>query len=413
MPAPLRAVVIGAGLGGLCLAQGLRRAGLEVSVHERDASLASRQQGYRLHVDARAARGLQACLPAELYELFLATCGAPSKQITVVTKGLRVVKTMSSPAATGAGPQPLSTSADRLTLREILYTGLRDVVQFGQEFTRFRHDPGGQVRAHFSDGTSVAGDILVAADGVGSRVRQQYLPAAAVTDTGTRCIYGKTLISEQTEPVIPAFTRDGFAAVIGSRRVGMALGSVRFRTPPADAARAVPGASLSAEADFVMWSVSGQLAGFPGGDGALAGGSSKDLHDVALEMIRTWHPDLRGLLAAAAVDETFYVQVRAARPVPLWEPTNVTLLGDAIHAMSPARGSGANIALLDAGNLCRNLTRAARGELPLLEAVHAYEAEMVEYGFAAVRDTPAALREGGGGILAKLAARLRRRARPS
>jgi 2-polyprenyl-6-methoxyphenol hydroxylase-like FAD-dependent oxidoreductase len=413
MPAPLRAVVIGAGLGGLCLAQGLRRAGLEVSVHERDASLASRQQGYRLHVDARAARGLQACLPAELYELFLATCGAPSKQITVVTKGLRVVKTMSSPDATGAGPQPLSTSADRLTLREILYTGLRDVVQFGQEFTRFRHDPGGQVRAHFSDGTSVAGDILVAADGVGSRVRQQYLPAAAVTDTGTRCIYGKTLISEQTEPVIPAFTRDGFAAVIGSRRVGMALGSVRFRTPPADAARAVPGASLSAEADFVMWSVSGQLAGFPGGDGALAGGSSKDLHDVALEMIRTWHPDLRGLLAAAAVDETFYVQVRAARPVPLWEPTNVTLLGDAIHAMSPARGSGANIALLDAGNLCRNLTRAARGELPLLEAVHAYEAEMVEYGFAAVRDTPAALREGGGGILAKLAARLRRRARPS
>jgi len=42
----LRVAVAGAGLGGLCLAQGLLRAGADVTVYERDASLAGRRQGY-------------------------------------------------------------------------------------------------------------------------------------------------------------------------------------------------------------------------------------------------------------------------------------------------------------------------------------------------------------------------------
>ena len=48
----LRVAVAGAGLGGLCLAQGLLKAGVDVTVYERDARLAGRRQGYRLHVDA-------------------------------------------------------------------------------------------------------------------------------------------------------------------------------------------------------------------------------------------------------------------------------------------------------------------------------------------------------------------------
>lgn len=54
----------GAGIGGLCLAQGLVRAGLEVTVYERDEALHSHGQGYRLHIDAGPA--LRACLPPDL-----------------------------------------------------------------------------------------------------------------------------------------------------------------------------------------------------------------------------------------------------------------------------------------------------------------------------------------------------------
>jgi 2-polyprenyl-6-methoxyphenol hydroxylase-like FAD-dependent oxidoreductase len=46
----LRVAVAG---GGLCLAQGLLKAGVDVTVYERDARLAARRQGYRLHVDGR------------------------------------------------------------------------------------------------------------------------------------------------------------------------------------------------------------------------------------------------------------------------------------------------------------------------------------------------------------------------
>jgi phytoene dehydrogenase-like protein len=79
----LRVAVAGAGLGGLCLAQGLVRAGVDVQVYERDSALGARRQGYRLHVDARAGLSLEKCLPPALFRLFLATTGRPSTKITV------------------------------------------------------------------------------------------------------------------------------------------------------------------------------------------------------------------------------------------------------------------------------------------------------------------------------------------
>jgi glycine/D-amino acid oxidase-like deaminating enzyme len=79
---PIKVAVVGGGLGGLCLANGLLKAGADVTVYERDASLAGRRQGYRLHLDARAGLALQQCLPPPSLELFQASCARPSRRMT-------------------------------------------------------------------------------------------------------------------------------------------------------------------------------------------------------------------------------------------------------------------------------------------------------------------------------------------
>jgi len=47
--------------------------------------------------------------------------------------------------------------------------------------------------------------------------------------------------------------------------------------------------------------------------------------------------------------------VKTSVPVPPWQTRNVTLLGDALHNMTPFRGIGANVALRDAAALRRAL----------------------------------------------------------
>src|SRR5436305_12147003 len=65
-----RVLIAGGGISGLLLAQGLKRSGIPVAVYERDP-VARGRSGYRLALDADGGNALQACLPAELYELYL------------------------------------------------------------------------------------------------------------------------------------------------------------------------------------------------------------------------------------------------------------------------------------------------------------------------------------------------------
>jgi 2-polyprenyl-6-methoxyphenol hydroxylase-like FAD-dependent oxidoreductase len=67
-------------------------------------------------------------------------------------------------------------------------------------------------------------------------------------------------------------------------------------------------------------------------------------------------------------------------------PINVTLLGDAIHAMTPTLGRGANVAMRDGALLGRELKTVADGSIALDDALGSYERQMLEYGFAVVRE---------------------------
>jgi len=386
----MNVAVIGAGIGGLTLAQGLVRAGIDVTVYERDRGLDSRGQGYRIHLHAAAA--LKACLPPDLYELCAATAGKPSTQVTVMTGGLRILR------CTEVNAAGLSTAVNRQTLREILAARLACVIKFGRTCTGFSQDSGG-VRVLFADGAQADADVLVGADGVGSPVRRQYLPRLAVAETGSLCVYGRTTLTGRTRPLVPAAIWNGFTAIVGGT-AGMATGVLDFlEAPDAAARRLAPDVRLSAVPPYLMWALTAGADAFAAGvDGLSAAG----LHAVAMKTVRRWHPDIRRLVELAAVEETTLIPVRSAVPIEAWPSTRVTLLGDAVHAMSPARGSGANTALRDAALLAAELAAAARGEKDVVGAISDYEREMIGYGFEAVRASrdagPAGGARLGGGL---------------
>ena len=93
---------------------------------------------------------------------------------------------------------------------------------------------------------------------------------------------------------------------------------------------------------------------------------------------------LRTLIEQCRPEETFILKMRMAKPVEHWQSANITLLGDAIHVMPP-NGSGANTALRDASLLSRSLIAVDHQGIPLHQALHGYEVEMLSYGFNAVR----------------------------
>jgi 2-polyprenyl-6-methoxyphenol hydroxylase-like FAD-dependent oxidoreductase len=376
----VKVAVVGAGIGGLCLAHGLLRAGADVTVYERDETLDSRGQGYRLHLDAGPA--LRACLPPDLYELCIATSGGRSTAMTVMTERLRPLRrTEIKPPADPLDPATLSTSVNRQTLREILAARLDGVIEFGRACTGFEQDSRG-VTVSFGDGRSADAEILVAADGIGSPIRRRYLPHARLDDSGIVCLYGRTPLTGQTRPLVPPSAWDGLTAVVGST-AGMAVGALDFSEPPERAARRLaPDVHLSPAQSYLMWTVTGSAGHFTGRRGGLG---PAELHAVVVNTIRRWHPDLVRLVQLASVQETSIVAIRAAVPIAAWPASRVTLIGDAIHAMSPARGSGANTALRDAALLATELGAAVRDEKTPVQAIADYERQMVDYGFAAVR----------------------------
>ena len=95
----LHVLVIGGGIGGLCLAQGLKKAGIRVDVYERDLSSSSRLQGVRIHIDPDGSTALHECLPKSLWEIFDSTGGDFSRGFTMLNEKLEVLMNFHQPPA--------------------------------------------------------------------------------------------------------------------------------------------------------------------------------------------------------------------------------------------------------------------------------------------------------------------------
>jgi 2-polyprenyl-6-methoxyphenol hydroxylase-like FAD-dependent oxidoreductase len=386
-----RVIVIGAGTGGLALAHGLRRAGVDVQVFERDALRTEGLHGYRVGIDPDGSRALHALLPPELYETFVATCARAPRWFSMLTEDLHEVLALEIPVQ--ADPLESEKSVSRMTLRQVLMTGLEDVITFGKEFTHFEQRTDGTVTAHFADGSSATGDILVGADGAGSRVRKQYLPQARQEDTGIIAIAGKLPITAESASLLPPRVFQGISMVQAPKGYSCILHVMEFKwdrsgkiksgvgDSDAELIKVWPGLQFDNTRDYINWGFSATADKFPAD---VMDRRGDDLARLVAEMTPNWHPNLRRLFELTDPSTCFPVNIKTSVPVDPWPATNVTLIGDAIHTMTPGRGVGANTALRDAVLLCARIMDVAADRFGLTEAVAQYEAKMIKYGFDAV-----------------------------
>ncbi|MFE2964533.1 FAD-dependent oxidoreductase [Streptomyces sp. NPDC059340] len=385
----LHVIIAGGGLGGLALAQGLQRAGTSVAVYEKDPSPGFRNQGYRLRINSDGITALKAVLPPQAYEVFAATAATPGPRMDAFDHQLNLLHAQELPPVPGL-PGGGNLAVNRMTLRQILLAGLDKAVHYGARLTHYDVNASGSVTAHFTDGTSATGDVLIGADGVNSAVRKQYLPQARVVDAGLRFLYGKVpFASDEARALVPPELLGLWATVVGPERRFVGLAPVQYREPMHEVtARLAPDIELSDESDYLACVFGARRDQFPCSDAELFAMSGAELQTLTLSLVEGWHPGLVEIVSRQDPASIFPVSVRTSVPVAAWETTAVTLLGDAVHVMSPAIGVGANTALRDARVLADRLLQAAGGR-PLAEALHDYEEEMIGYGFDAVRDSAA------------------------
>ncbi|KAH7382518.1 hypothetical protein DE146DRAFT_230771 [Phaeosphaeria sp. MPI-PUGE-AT-0046c] len=351
-------IIIGAGIGGLALAQGLRKRGISFSVYERDALLDSRFQGNRIKIAGELRHKLVELLNPEVWAILEETSAttvvgetnlrASDASITACRRGR---------LPPGVGP-PLTV--DRGLLRYALITGIAEHVHFGHQYERYElleeeDNSKNDVRIFFGNGSVTEGTLLVGVDGARSRVREQLIPGPSyVEDTATCCIWGKSPLSTELQDRFPArhrrwltIVRDEapltFSIIAGDGPVTMVLEACHFRNR--DIHQHLP-------EDYVHWGILFHKGLLRLNDEELDA-ALQDAPKLALDLTAEWDPSIRSLLELQNKTLTVGARILSAPlKIPAWGTSSaVTVLGDAAHVMSPAGGAGAIAVLNDAYDL--------------------------------------------------------------
>lgn len=167
-------IIVGAGLAGCLLANGLAHKGIEVVVYERLSKDADRE-GYQIRLGAPALEGFRACLNvdqvAELVQKFGRADGTKSAAPVVYDRHFRVVADL-----TRIPSYSKSASINRVILRDSLAAPLESMgkLEYGKQYERYEILDSGssqeRVRVWFKDGTFDEGALVIGADGSHSKV---------------------------------------------------------------------------------------------------------------------------------------------------------------------------------------------------------------------------------------------------
>ncbi|KAK3179782.1 hypothetical protein K4F52_008860 [Lecanicillium sp. MT-2017a] len=367
-------LISGAGLASLLLAQSLRRASVPFQIFERDSSVSFRAQGYRLRLSSEGLDAIETALGPEGFKTFWDQCGKTGGS-GFTSLNAKSNETLSSqPANPSKGPSESLSSREgkivgisRGEMRRIFMTGIEPYIKWSRKVTGYELTPSG-VRAVFADGSkSDEGEMLVGGEGIYSKVAKQLSGGKLkVYDTGARGIHGQaptTAFKQLGEGV--------WRLVDDSNPKGRVFTITNVRSGDMDDPDVVFGWTMGAQPGVIE---------IPGDDLSVIGAPAAK---VAKELTADWHPRVKPLFDEMDVSEAAFWKITCSTPwgVPEWpnEP-RVTVIGDAVHSMTPAGGIGANTAVQDSALLGKLLENGYKSDITAK-----YEKEMRVYGSEAVK----------------------------
>lgn len=371
-------LIIGAGLGGLALAQGLGKAGFKPLVFERDESHTSRPQGYRISIRSLGMNALAGLLtPEKMNRLSIA-------KVSDVGDGFTCANEKMEPFLTIPLGQDAAIQFLRSELRKFLQEDIN--IQWNKRLVRFE-DNGDQVIAYFEDGSRAAGDLLVGCDGGASTVREllplvyknRLGPIPKIVDTNRFVLAGQIDRTPEWDKLLP-LNKKGLVRFVGpgSHSLGICFSERSDRSPT------------------VFWALSGEMENFNAPwypfDQSLESRSQILQYCKQLMRNEPWHENLRKLvndtpkeaiMAPWRFRTTQFPQSDQFRIVPTGR---VTLVGDSAHVMPPDRGLGGNNVLEDA-RLLSSLLASSPKPINWLGLTEEYEKEMFARARIAVQES--------------------------
>jgi 2-polyprenyl-6-methoxyphenol hydroxylase-like FAD-dependent oxidoreductase len=381
MSASKPVLISGAGLASLLLAQSLRQSKIPFKIFERDSSFAYRAQGYRLRLSSEGLDAIESSLDPQTFQRFWNKCGKTGGD------GLTTLNAVTGEQIGHVAPENLSSRGGKVVgiargdMRRTFAEGCEEHIQWSKHVTGYELTDDG-VRAVFVDGTkSIEGSMLVGGEGIYSKVAKQLSGGKLkVYDTGARGIHGQAPSAE-----FKGLGEGVFRLRDDTRPNGAFFIITNVRPSDMDDPNVQFGWTMVAHPRVIR---------APNDDYSIVG---EQAAEIAKSLTKDWHPRFKPLIDEMNESEAAFWKITCSTPsgVPEWanEP-RVTLIGDAVHSMTPARGIGANTAVQDSALLGR-LLREAGGFDPSVTG--AYEKEMRVYASAAVHQSYSAA-VGGFGI---------------
>jgi 2-polyprenyl-6-methoxyphenol hydroxylase-like FAD-dependent oxidoreductase len=324
-----RVVIVGGGVGGLAAAVGLRRAGIEVEVHEKYDHLARRASALTLWSYAiKSLRELGISEPERF--------GAPIDVAEIRERdGTRIEEIPVGAVSRELGAP--SYEVDRRLFREACLELLGDgVVRMGSECVGIeQHER--EAIALLADGGRAAGDLVIGADGAHSVTRGAVAAEPQLRYAGYSAWAG---VLESFEHPLLGPNRHIEIWAEGSIGGVADLGQGRARWYVTHDSR--PGAK---------WGEVDKRA--------------------VLEHVAGWYELLPAAVAAAEASSMVTMEAWELEPLPSWIDRRLVLLGDSAHLTTPSVSGGACTTIEDAAAL----TRLLAGATPLPESLRRFERE--------------------------------------